>query len=253
MEQVIFAWILESDGLDPRTPLLIKSIRKFAGIFSASPIWVLVPNSENELSDEQKDQLLSLDVQLIPFSVDPEVLKFPFAGYVLATATAESLALEKTEFLVWLNSDTLVINEPTCFLLDDDKNLGYRPVHHTLVGSIYGEPIDPFWELIYHKCSVSEGKIFPMKTHVDHNTLRPYFNAGCLIVRPPKGLFQSWWKSFKELYRDPSFERFYETNRLYTIFIHQAVLAGVILSSMDPQEPQELQELPFNYNYPLHL
>ena len=43
---------------------------------------------------------------------------------------------------------------------------------------------------------------------------------------------------------------FYEKNKLYRIFIHQTVLAGVILSSMDPQE---LQKLPFAYNYPLHL
>jgi hypothetical protein len=250
MKKTSFVWTMASTGADLRTLLLAASIRKFAGSFSASPLWVLVPSSGYKLSKELKDQLLSLDIQIIPFSVDPEVSKFPFAGYVLATAVAESLARNKTEFLVWLNSDTLVFNEPTAYLLDENKNLGYRPVHHTLVGSIYGAPIDPFWDLIYRKCGVLEEKIFPMKTHVDHNILRPYFNAGCLIVRPQNGLFQAWWNSFKELYRDPNFEQFYETNRLYTVFIHQAILAGVILSTMDPQE---LQELPFNYNYPLHL
>lgn len=249
MKKIIFAWTMATSGSDLRTPLLAASIRTFAGTFSASPIWMLVPNIENNLSKELKDQLLSLDIQIIPFSVDHEILKFPFGGYVLATATAESLARNKTEFLVWLNSDTLVFDEPTQFLLDNNKNLGYRPVHHTLVGSIYGAPIDPFWELIYRKCGVMEEKIFPMKTHVDHNTLRPYFNAGCLIIRPQTGLFQAWWKSFNELYQDPSIEKFYETNQLYRIFIHQAILVGVILSTMDPQE---LQELPFNY-YPLHL
>ncbi|MFX0114160.1 MAG: hypothetical protein ACFFB3_06405, partial [Candidatus Hodarchaeota archaeon] len=132
----------------------------------------------------------------------------------------------------------------------EGKNLGYRPVHHTLVGSIYSEPIDSFWELVYRKCDVSENKLFPMRTHVDHNTLRPYFNAGFLIVKPEKGLLQTWWNKFRELYCDPGFEEHYRKNELYLVFIHQAVLAGVILSVMDQQE---LQELPFSYNYPLHL
>ena len=43
---------------------------------------------------------------------------------------------------------------------------------------------------------------------------------------------------------------YYKKDELYTIFIHQAVLSGVILSDT---ERQELQELPFSYNYPLHL
>ena len=45
-------------------------------------------------------------------------------------------------------------------------------------------------------------------------------------------------------------ENFYEKNELYSIFIHQAVLTGVILSSL---KRDELHELPFTYNYPLHL
>ncbi|MFX1533859.1 MAG: hypothetical protein ACFFDI_06455 [Promethearchaeota archaeon] len=250
MEKLVFACLVDSRGAELKAALLTASIRKFAGILSNCPIWVFVPNSEDKISKEMKKQLLSLDVQIIPFIVESDDLKFPFADLVLAAATAESLAKEKTEFVAWILSDTLVINEPTLFLLDEDKNLGYRPVHHTLIGSIYEEPIDSFWELIYRKCQVSEDKIFPMKTHVDHNTLRPYFNAGFLIVRPKNGLLQSWWNRFKELYRDPSFEEYYEKNELYSIFIHQAVLAGVILSTM---ERQEFQELPFSYNYPLHL
>jgi hypothetical protein len=250
MEKLIFTCVSGISDLDVRVPILAASIRKFAGTLSDSPIWVFVPEQENGIPEKTKDQLSSLDIQVIPFAIDPDIRQFPFAALVLAAATAESLAKGKTELLAWVLSDTLVMNEPKHFLLAEGKNLGYRPVHHTLVGSIYGEPIDSFWELVYHKCKVSEDKLFPMKTHVDHNTLRPYFNAGLLIVRPEKGLLQAWWGRFKELYRDPAFEEHYEKNELYTIFIHQAVLAGVILSAMDQQE---LQELPFSYNYPLHL
>ena len=45
------------------------------------------------------------------------------------------------------------------------------------------------------------------------------------------------------------FEPFF-TNHLYRIFMHQAVLAGVVLSSFSHAQ---LHELPESYNYPLHL
>ena len=248
MERLGFACV--SNVLDVKTQILVASIRQFAGLLSDSPIWVFIPRSENRIPQKIKERFLSLDVKIIPFSINPELRKFPFTTYVHATATAELFVKDKTELLAWLLPDTLIINTPKHFLLEKKKNLGYRPVHHTLVGSIYTESIDPFWDLIYRKCNVSEEMIFPMKTHVDRNILRPYFNAGFLIVRPEKGLLQSWWECFKESYCDPSFEQFYQKDERYSIFMHQAILAGVILSTM---KRKELQELPFSYNYPLHL
>jgi hypothetical protein len=252
METLVFTCMAPSrgPGLTINVPLFAASIRAFAGTLSDCPIWVLVPQSENEISEKTKKQLVSLNVTVIPFTVDPDVLKFPFVGYVRAAAAAESLAKEKTKFIAWMGLDTLIVKEPTHFLLDKDKTVGYRPVHHTLIGSIYDKPLDPFWELIYEKCHVPEDTIFPMNPHVEYNTIRPYFNAGHVVVRPEKGLLQTWWDYFKELYPDPCFKEYYKKDERYTIFIHQAVLTGVILSTI---KRHNLQELPFTYNYPLHL
>ncbi|MHA2364592.1 MAG: flavin reductase [Candidatus Hodarchaeales archaeon] len=250
MEKLIFATISNSGSTDSDIHLFASSIRKFAGSLSNSPIWVFVPESQHEIKKEMGKQLKSINVDIFKFTINQDVFKFPFTGDVLAAATAESLAKDKTEFLAWVGSDTLILNEPKDLLLESDINLGYRPVHHTLIGSIFEEPIDPFWKLIYQKCNVPDENIFPMKTHVDGNTLRPYFNAGFLIVRPKKGLLKKWWDNFKELYPDLCFKEYYKKNEQYIIFIYQAVLTGVILSTLDKQE---LKELPFNYNYPLHL
>jgi hypothetical protein len=252
MEKVIFACMAPSHGpgLESEVPLLVSSIRTFAGSLSGSPVWVLIPQSENEIPEETQKRFVSLNVEVIPLKIDPDIVAFPFAAYVLAAATAESLALEHTELLAWMGIDTLILNSPASFLLEEDKSAGYRPVHHTLIGSIYENPPDPFWELVYRKCHVPQDALFPMHPHVDHNTIRPYFNAGHLIVRPEKGILRKWWDYFKKIYGDPSCEDFYEKNELYSIFIHQAVLTGVILSSL---KRDELQELPFTYNYPLHL
>ncbi|MFX1417662.1 MAG: flavin reductase family protein [Promethearchaeota archaeon] len=247
MKKLIFAYV--SDCSDPKDLLLAASIRKFGGSLSGYPIWVLIPKREESVVNEIKNLFLLLNVDLIPFSTEDES-KFPFITYVLAAANAEALAKEKTKLLAWLGSNTIIFNEPKHFLLDNDKNLGYRPVHHTNIGSFYDESIDPFWDLVYQKCNISKEQIFPMKTHVDHNKLRPYFNAGCLIIRPENGLLQSWWNTYKELHNEKCIKDYYNKNYIYAIFIHQVILSGVILSTM---ERSELFELPFDYNYPLNL
>ena len=89
-----------------------------------------------------------------------------------------------------------------------------------------------------------------MQTIVDEQLVRAYFNAGLLVVRPERGLLRTWQADFDNLYHLPEFEAFYQQDELYEIFMHQAVLAGSILSSL---KPVEFQQLPFEMNYPLHL
>ncbi|NHJ40920.1 MAG: hypothetical protein FK731_12895 [Asgard group archaeon] len=240
-----------ADGKKPEPLILVESIRKFAGKFTNSPIWAYTPLKENDFPTEMKSKFDALNVQLIYYDIEQDAnAKFPFIDSVSAAATAEKMAANKTRFLIWYGVNSMILREPIDYILKEGINLGYRPVHHTLIGSIFNEPIDSFWKIIYEKCNVPKDKIFPMKTHVDHNILRPYFNSGFLIVRPERGLLQKYWKKYKEMYNDPIFDEFYKKDNLYITFIHQAVLSGVILSEMNHDE---IQELPYNYNYPLHL
>jgi hypothetical protein len=89
-----------------------------------------------------------------------------------------------------------------------------------------------------------------MTAHVDGVRIRPYFNAGLLIVRPERNLFHTWRDTFFRLIQAPDFQGFYERDERYIIFAHQAILTGVLLSAL---APDEMQELPPTYNYPLHL
>ena len=89
-----------------------------------------------------------------------------------------------------------------------------------------------------------------MTASVDHRVLRPYFNAGMLVVDPWRRLMRRWRDDFDQIYRLPEFKAFYEQDRRYAIFMHQAVLAGTILSML---RPAELAELPHLVNYPLHM
>jgi hypothetical protein len=230
--------------------LLVESIRAFAGSLSRSPIWCLTPEYKEPLSKAFMKRLQPLDVTLIPFELDRNVLQFPFTGEAHAASLAESKAVGKADILAWLNPNSVVLQEPRDFLLRDDRVLGYRPVHHTLVGSRFDGPLDPFWTLVYRYCGVPGDRVFPMRTHVDDETIRPYFNAGFLIARPERGLLKAWRDTYLRVYGEPPLQELYRRDGRYRIFVHQAVLSGVIMAAL---ETDEIQELPPTYNYPIHL
>ncbi|MFW9908123.1 MAG: hypothetical protein ACFFEF_06070 [Candidatus Thorarchaeota archaeon] len=249
-ERLIFASIMRPEQGGVNDLLLAESIRAYAGSLSHAPIWYFVPETGRQLLPSLKNRLQQLGVTTIPFQINGDVLEFPFVGQVFAQALAEITASGQTDIIAWLNTNTVVLKEPKEFILHGNKNLGYRPVHHALIGSRYDEPLDSFWSLIYELCEVPEGNVFPMTGHIDGVRIRPYFNAGIIITRPEKRLFRTYRDVFLKIYQKPIIKDFYQRNELYAVFIHQAVLAGVILSSM---QIEELQELSGTYNYPLHL
>ncbi|MBN1661410.1 MAG: hypothetical protein JXA93_23665 [Anaerolineae bacterium] len=257
-ELIIASIVFPNEDSEREAILLADSIRTFGGGLARAPLWWFVPKYlaqdgarvDRDLSVGAQERLLALDVELIPFEIDVEVARFFFATDLTAAALAEERAGGQTEQLAWLCANTLVLREPGAFMLGEGKQVGYRPVHHTNVGSRYGEVPDAFWSAVYRCCKVPREKLFPMVTHVDQVAIRPYFNAGHLVVRPERGLLRAWRGRFFAVYRTDEFKALYQADRRYVIFVHQAILSGVLLACLDRDE---MQEMPGTYNYPLHL
>ncbi len=130
---MIFAFMIYPGKLAWQSCLLAESIRTFAGKMADDPIWVLVPHSVEVLSTEIQANLAAQQVRLMPFPLDSTVSDFPFAAKVFAAAAAEAAAVrESDDLLVWMDTDSLVIREPVELDLTTGKQLGYRPVDHTL-------------------------------------------------------------------------------------------------------------------------
>jgi hypothetical protein len=189
-------------------------------------------------------------VHLVSFGLDRRSAEFPFAPKVFGAAAAESIAQGQIDALVWLDSDSLVLREPSDCRLPECVDLGFRPVDHTLIGSRIDSEVDGFWSLIYSKTGVDPDRLFTMTTTVDRVAIRPYFNAGLVVVRPELGLLRAWRARLADLIADHAFEEFYEASILYRFFLHQAALAGTVLASVDAAR---MRELPLRYAYPLHM
>ena len=230
--------------------LLARSLRQFGGGMADNTIGVLVLDTGDDVGGQIEADFHSLAVRLIPFSLSDEAHGFPFAGKVFAAAKAEAWAEGANSNLIWMDRDSLILQEPFTLPLPQGKLVGYRPVDHMLIGSPYDSPLDDFWELVYRLCAVPTERVFPMIASVDENRIRPYFNAGMLVVKPEHRLLRSWAGNFERLYDASSFKPFYDQDVLYRIFFHQAILAGTILAMYDQTE---IYALPYLINYPLHM
>ena len=128
MDECIFACLAIPGEGASEALLLARSIRTFAAGIADTPIWVLVPEAGSKFAAQIEADFRSVNVRLLPFARSEEARAFPFAAQTFAAAEAEALAKDETPFLIWLDRDSIVIQEPRELRLPQEKVLGYLPL-----------------------------------------------------------------------------------------------------------------------------
>ncbi len=245
---IIFTtFISDPDQLD-RIYLLGNSIRNFGGKYKDAPIWACYPEGYKPQDEEGLKKLASVNVELKSFKAPPEAWWYFLTGMVYTAASMEAEAEGKAAILVMLGGDSMVLQQPDEFILSDGKNLAYCPVMHKNISPIYSEPLDEYWSRAYTNMDIKENSIFPIITPADGDTIRPYFNAGCLAVHPERGIFRKWAENFALLYNDEEIKAYCEKDTRKRIFTFQVALTGAILNNLTRDEMVELSN---RYNYPI--
>lgn len=247
-QQIIFATYAEDANEIGNIVTMAQSIRAFGGRYRNAPIWVYVPQAVHEKVKQAAGGLAELNVEIRSSTSPDDAAWFYYSGKVFAAGKAEADAAERGHILAWLDEDTIMLQEPQEFILPAGKSLGYRPVMHRNVGLFYNEPADDFWRRVYQKLSVPDSAMFPMVTPADGDTIRPYFNAGCMVVRPERGLLRKWGDCFSMLYPDSVLTAMCREDTRKRIFIHQVALVGAILTQL---KRDEMLEFSNRINYPI--
>lgn len=248
---ISFATLAIPPFWENETTLLVASLRTYGGPYANQPIVVFTLRNQ-PLPPITEEKLRGMGAEIVEFEMAEKAKDFPLAVVPFGAAAAEAAAAAEkavnTQLLAWLLPDTIFLNPPLSFEMANTKKLGYRPVHHQNIGSPLSQSPDAFWQQIYTHCQVPDSRIFMMETCFREG-IRPYFNAGMLITRPEERLMHAWLDAFQSTYQHPDFKPFYGDWK-YAIFMHQAVLSGVILNRY---EQEDLLKLPEMYNYPLHM
>jgi hypothetical protein len=245
---IVFATFAEDASSVDNVRLLALSLRTFGGTRRDAPLRLYLPVGFAPAESDTLRALRDLGVEVLAGAWPDGADEFLYGRKPYAAAQAEADAAGRAAVLVWLDEDTVVLQEPEEFVLPAGKSLGYRPVMHRNIGLLIDEPPDAFWGRVYSLLGVGEASLFPVVTPADGDTLKPYINAGCLAVRPERGLLARWAADFTTLRRDSLLAALCRQDRRHRTFIHQAALAGSVLTHLSRAEMLELSD---RLNYPI--
>jgi hypothetical protein len=247
---ILFAFPLESRG-GSRALALASSLRHFGGELAQAPLVAILASDAVAVEESIRLKLQALSVEFMTYEPEPRLAKVTLGSKADAAGAAEVLArTREMDVLAWMDLDTLILQEPAELRLPAGSVVAFRPVHHRLIGSRAGDPLDPFWASVLAFSGVDEEMAFPVISTVDRELIRFYPNAGCLAVRPQAGLLAAWQAELTRAAEDPTLLGLAGMDPKQGLFLHQAVLAGTLVAKV-PRAG--IRELSFMYNYPVHL
>lgn len=235
-------FMIQNEAMLPHGQLLMKSLTRT----SYESVRIMVPEDEMQLVQILREAYPEKSVLVEPFTVPEGHRKFPFADKLVGAATAESM-VDGTLF--WMDTDSVVFGDLSPLELRDGHVFAYRPVDKKLIGCGTEEPLTAFWQQIYGAFEL-EDSFEPMETGVEREAIRPYFNAGCFLLKTERKILQFWRDVFYAFIEREELKLFFEEQALYKIFVHQAVFTGAVLASTTPEERILL---PDAVNYPIHF
>jgi hypothetical protein len=164
------------------------------------------------------------------------------------------------EFLVVLDSDTLILREPEEFLPPPGVDVAVRPVD--LKGMCTEGPFDPsdaYWRDLCRCCGVDYEQVPWVESFVDRRRVKASYNGGLIVARRGAGVMRRCADYFfasvrRGLVPRPDARPFRAgagwvgtaASRLWGS--SQAALSLAVWGST-----RRVRELPPTYNYPLHL
>jgi hypothetical protein len=230
---VSFVFCVEPGRLEPEARLLFRSIRRFGGSLANEPIYAIQPRGAEPLQAETLTVFAESGVVHRASRLNTKFAEWPTTNKVYAVAEVSTIAT--SEYLAFLDTDSVIVNEPREFLLADGIDIGVQPTVQQFRGSSGPrDPNDPFWLRIYSICGVAEPLY--VRTMIDEVTIRGYYNGGLIIFRQSARLAERWVDYLERI--GPI------TDRKARYNLDQFALAAVTASVQG-----NLRILPPEYNY----
>lgn len=241
----LFVTVVGSQESWLQMKILEACMRMFGDEMSQSRF--LIFNADGENAPVKFMSAENIEIQAL--TVPVEIRQYIFATKVAAMAQAEKIALGDYKTITWIDQDCLILNPPLLYILNDDMDAAFRPVHIQNVGLRSEDPLDEYWRRIYLACGMKDIEA-RVDSFVDGVHLRAYFNTHAFSVDPNKGLMSVWLEIFTKLVTDQGFQASCCTDRRHQVFLFQAILSALIIREV---KLDRIRILPPVYNYPYNL
>lgn len=236
MNSISVVFITEKGRLERESKLLVDSIRQFGGKFKDVPIYSYQPRLGNDISKTTREFLIRNSVEIISEPLNVKYKDYGLANKIMVCAHAE--ANLNTDYMVFFDTDTILLKEPTAFYELGDADIGMVPVFRKLsMAVLEDEENYHYWKEIYDLLNISTRSY--VTTVVDNLKILAYFNSGLLIANREKNLFQQAKENFDRIKQA-------KLSIANQYFVEQCNLSATAI-----QLNLKIKELGKGYNYPL--
>lgn len=234
-----FLLCVEAGNLENQASLLVRSIRRYGGRWSGCPIVAFQPREGPALSPATTALFRELDVDHRTDVLNTELADYPLANKAFVGARAERDRDE--DVVVFVDSDSVILDEPAALDLPPDVDVAVRPVDRKGQGSAGPEDAnEEYWRRLYGLCGVPFPPPF-VSTTVDGRRVRAYWNTGLIAVRRDAGVFTEWLRCLRTAAGANHVPR-------NSFFLEQMSFAPATALAGDA-----VRVLDHRYNYPLPL
>lgn len=228
----------EKGRLEYLSKLLISSLRNFGGKYKDLPIYSYAPRREMKPERETLRFFENYNVVYVNEEINENYSNYPLANKPLCCAYHEKNS--KAEYLLFLDSDTLFLQEPTQLFCDLDYDIKINPTDYSNIGTDleFRKNEGEYWEKLYKLLKIKRRK--EVKCTVDKEQILEYYNSGLVLVKKSKKIFSNWENNFINVWQEglsPIRGNF---------FIEQSVLSATIA-----QMELNIGQLGPKYNYPI--
>lgn len=181
-----FIIIAEQGTLEKQALLLVESLRYFGGRHSGDAVTILQPRRERPVSASGLRRFESLGARIVEFAIKSACPEYGTSYRVAACAEYEPRA--RAEWLVFMDSDTVILAEPD--LDPQGADVAARPVD--VIGMCTtgaGDVNEAYWRRLCALCNVDFQQIPFVTTTVGRERVRASYNGGLTVVRAGAGLF----------------------------------------------------------------
>ncbi len=236
-DDLAFLICTECGPLESMSIQLALSLRNLGGELKDAPIYSFTRARRFEISRRTKEFFNRLHVEHQSQNLNREFYHYALANKVCVANYAEQNL--DHDILVFLDSDQIVVAEPTLLRPTADFDVTARPVEGGGIST--GGPDDPeydYWQKLYEVCGVSEPTY--VESVVDEKSIFAYWNSGLVAVRREAGLFRRWYGNFVKVMR----QGLRPKSGLF--FVEQSTLAATFTAAK-----AHVLTLPNTYNYPI--
>ncbi|NJL62392.1 MAG: hypothetical protein HC903_11825 [Methylacidiphilales bacterium] len=195
---LVFVCCVESGYLETHTVRMLESLRRWGGEFANVPIFAITPRFGPPISEKTRHFFKRYQVEHIYFVNQNKYSWNKFLNKLLALIKVEEVI--DSEFIGWLDSDLIFVDEPDEFNLNPNDCFIACPSDTQNLGATGTEKsIENYWCKICQYFDMDIEDLFWIHSEPEGEKMRFYLNSGVFIYRRSIAFSQHYLETFIRL------------------------------------------------------